>query len=165
MWEKRIIIASILFTLWCCIMEYCTAWMSLWNITNIYNSGIWNAIAPIESDDGWSILHIGSHRIFWQWNVDWIVWADETIDSYGIALKKILTVIQNVVNYTLWLLWVIAVIYLLIHGFMILTAAWDDGRTKKWLKWIKNAFIAIAWIWLSWIIISFILRLINTFAA
>lgn len=148
-------------------------WVSQMNFldkTNIYNKNIDKAIAPIEQDpdhDG-SILHIWSHRIFgiwWDEGVEWIVWTDEEFDNYNEALTKILTVIQNIVNYTLWLLWVISVIYLLIHGFMILTAAWDDSRTKKWLKWIKNAFIAIAWIWLSWIIISFILRLINTFTS
>ena len=169
MWRKRIIVAYSVFLVWCSILNFCIAQMSLGNITPIHNTDIWQAIAPIEQDpngDG-SILHVWSHRIFWiwNWNIDWIVWADEQIDNYNIAMTKILTVIQNVVNYTLWLLWVIAVIYILIHGFMILTAAWDDSKTKKWLKGIKNAFIAIAGIWLSWIIISFILRLINMLVA
>ena len=143
-------------------------WMSLWNDQSILNKNLENAIAPIEDSDGnGSILHVWTHRIFWIWNwdIEWIVWSEEQIDNYNIALTKVLTVIQNVVNYTLWLLSVIAVIYILIHGFMILTAAWDDSKTKKWLKGIKNAFIAIAWIALSWIIISLILWLINTFSS
>ena len=144
-------------------------WLWFWDNQNIFNENLENAISPIEEDpnsDG-SILHIWSHRIFgiWNWDIEWIVWSDQEINNYNIALTKVLTVIQNIVNYTLWLLWVIAVIYILIHWFMILTAAWDDSRSKKWLKGIKNAFIAIAWIGLSWIIISFILWLINTFAS
>lgn len=135
---------------------------------SIYNHDIWNAIGNVEPenwDNNTSILHVWSKRVFGQGGISGIVWSDELIDYYESALTKILTTIQNVVNFILWLLWVIAVIYLLIHWFIILTAGDDDSKTKKWLKWVKNAFVAIVWIWLSWIMISFILWLINTFTS
>lgn len=165
MQRNRIIIAAILFISWCCILDFCVAWFGLW-YTTIYNTGRENAIAPIDDpNDTWSILHVWSRRIFWQWNVEWLVWTDEAIGNYNTALTKILTVIQNIVNWALWILWLIALIYLIIHWFMILTAAGDDSKSKKWFKWVKHAFIALWWIWLSWIIVSFIIRLINLFAA
>ena len=137
------------------------------NTTSIYNTSGWKVInAQYDwSDISWP-LNDWAYRIvnweWWSWQLTWLVWTDQKITKHEEAFNKILKTIQNIVNYTLWILWVIALIYLIIHGFMILTAAWDDSKTKKWFKWIKNAFLAIAWIWLSWIIISFILWLINT---
>lgn len=142
-------------------------WMSLWNDSNIYNQELWNAINTQYdwNDISWP-LNDGAYRIVnWEWGnwqLSWLVWTDQKIDDYEDALSKILKTIQNVVNYTLWILSLIALLYLVIHWFIILTASGDDSKVKKWLKWIKNAFLAIAWIWLSWIIISFILWLITT---
>ena len=168
MQKRRLIIAYTLIISWCYVLNFCTALMGLGDKTTIYNTGQEYAIAPIPQDpetEG-SILHMWSRRIFWQWDITyWLVWTDQAIDDYNIALTKILTVIQNVVNRALWILWLIALIYLIIHWFMILTAAGDDSKQKKWLKWVKLAFIALAWIWLSWIIVSFILWLINILSA
>lgn len=144
-------------------------WMSLWNDTNIYNKELWNVINTQYdwNDISWP-LNDWAYRIvkweWWNWQLTWLVWTDEKITDYSDALSKILRTIQNVVNYTLWILSLIALIYLIIHWFIILTAAGDDSKVKKWFKWIKNAFLAIAWIWLSRIIISFIIWLINTLA-
>ena len=165
MLKRRKIIAYILIITWCYTLNFCTAWMGFEDNT-IYNTGRENVIAPIDDpNDTWSILHVWSRRIFSTWNVEWLVWTDEAIGNYNTALTKILTVIQNIVNWALWILWLIALIYLIIHGFMILTAAGDDGKVKKWFKWVKNAFLALGWIWLSWIIVSFIIWLINLFTS
>ena len=146
-----------------------TFWqMWLWNTQYIFNTELdkvidtqynWDALnsSPIEH---WAFRLVNWES--WNWRLSGLAWTETEITSYTTAIDKILKVIQNIVNYALWLLWVVALIYLIIHGFMILTAGGDDSKTKKWFKWIKNAFIAIAWIWLSRIIISFILRLIYT---
>jgi threonine/homoserine/homoserine lactone efflux protein len=42
-----------------------------------------------------------------------------------------LEIIQNVINYALGLLAVIALVYLLYHGFLIATAGNDDSKAKK----------------------------------
>jgi len=159
---STIIIALTIYITWFSCAEFC--FMCSWWI---YTTGRENALAPVTNqNDTWSILHIWSRRVFWQWNnTYWLVWTDQQFDDYNTALTKILTVIQNIVNYALWLLWVIALIYLIIHWFMILTAGSDDSKSKKWFKWVKNAFLALAGIGLSWIIISFILWVINTLTA
>ena len=134
------------------------------NSTTIYNTEIENAI---NTQYNWEDIN-DPIRIWAGWvlsgGIEWIVSSDEEIDGYETALQRILKTIQNIVNYTLWILGLVALIYLIVQWFTILTAAWDDSKVKKWLKWIKNAFIAIAWIWLSRIIITFIIRLINTLA-
>ena len=144
-------------------------WMSLQNTPIIYNTDITQAI---DTKYNWTDIEENPIEV-WMWSVIWawwneqiwgLAWTETEITDYHDALNKILKVIQNVVNYTLWILWLIALIYLIIHGIIILTALSDDSRTKKWLKWVKTAFIAIAWIWLSWVMISFILWLINKIA-
>ena len=151
-----------------CTATACLAGVWLGNMTSIYNQ---NSGRALNTQYNWrSIdwpLNDWAYRIVnwdgWEWHVPWLVWTEQEITEYEDALNKVVRIIQNIVNYALSLLWVIAVVYLLIHGFMVLTAGWNDEKTKKWLKWIKKAFIAIAWIALSWMIIRFILRII-TFA-
>ena len=166
---KKIFTIIITLTVYITWFSYARFWLSdsWW----IYTTWRENAIAPITNEnDTWSILHIWSRRIFWLWNNweptndYWLVWTDQQFSDYNAALTKILTVIQNIVNYALWLLWVIALIYLIIHWFMIMTAGGDDSKSKKWFKWVKNAFLALGGIGLSWIIISFILWVINILA-
>lgn len=135
--------------------------------TNIFNTNINSTINWTDNMENplndWAFWIVN-----WEWwngQLSWLVWTDQKITDYSNALSKILKTIQNIVNYALWLIGVIALIYMIVHGFMILTAAWDDGKVKKWFKWIKNALLAISWIWLSWIIISFIIWLIKTLTA
>lgn len=142
-------------------------WMWLWNEQFIFNTEIDKIVDTTfwwEYDGSGNPTRIWTYRISWEWTIEWLVWTSDIIDNYETALTKVLHVIQNVVNYTLWILGLIALIYIMIHWFIILTAAGDDTKAKKWYKWIKNAFIAIAWIGLSWLIISWIIRLINTVA-
>jgi len=83
------------------------------------------------------------------------------IQSHNQAKENILNILKNIINYALGLLGLIALIYLLAHGFMILTAAWDDEKYKKGLKGIKYASIALGGIGLSFFMIKFVFRLIN----
>lgn len=96
-----------------------------------------------------------------QYKIKWITNVDEEIKTHNQAESKVMQIIQNIINYALWLLSLIALVYIIYHGFIILTAAGDDTQYKKWLKWIKFATIAIWWIWLSWIIVSFIFYVID----
>jgi hypothetical protein len=68
------------------------------------------------------------------------------------------------INYALASLSLVALIYLMYHGFIILTAAGDDSKYKEGMKGIKYALIAIGGIGLSWIFISTIFRVVNSFA-
>lgn len=162
MWKKRFIISFILMLSGCFIFGICKAGMWLGNMSTIYNPDITKVIDTQYNN--WAIdnpIEDWAKRVTPEWAG--LAGTDTEITDYTDALGKVLHVIQNVVNYALWILSLVALIYLIIHWLMIMTAAWDDGKMKKWLKWVKNAFIAIAWIGLSRIIISFILWLINYF--
>ena len=83
------------------------------------------------------------------------------ITDHQTAKTTALQVIKNVVNYALGLLSLVALVYLIYNGFLILTAAGDDTQYKKGLKSIKNALVAIAGIGASWLIVSVIFRLLS----
>ncbi len=151
------------------ISNFANAGMWLGNMTTIYNPDITKVIDT--NFNGSEITNPLNDWAYWvvkwdwgAWEIEWLVWTEYEITEHSDALGKILKVIQNVVNYALLILGTVALIYLIAHGFIILTAAGDDSKVKKWFKWIKNAFVAIAWIGLSRLIISFLLRLINTIA-
>lgn len=81
--------------------------------------------------------------------------------KHGDAITEMMWIIQWIVNYALGFLALIALVYLVYHGFLVLTAGGDDNKVKKGQKGIRTAAIAIAGIWSSWAIISVILWFID----
>jgi hypothetical protein len=75
-----------------------------------------------------------------------------------------LTVVRNVINWVLRVLWLISLIVLLWGGFQMVTAAWDDAKYKKWFTILKQAGIWLVIIGFSWFIIQIILSVIWTWA-
>lgn len=138
----------------------------LWNtstilttdINEVIDTNVWNSTIsdPLRQ---WAFQAVSSDE--WDYVIGWIVGNDNEITEHETALNRTLWIIKNIINWALWMLSLVAIIYLLAHGFIIVTAAWDDAKYKKWLKGIKYAAIAIAWIWLSWFIISWIFRIIK----
>jgi hypothetical protein len=55
----------------------------------------------------------------------------------------------------------VALVYLIYHGILVMTAAGDEAQYKKWLKGIQFAAIALIGVGLSWLIISFIFYIIG----
>lgn len=90
----------------------------------------------------------------------WVQWADKEISSHADAKTQTLRIINNMINYALGLLSFIALVYLIYHGFIILTAAGDDAKYKEGMKWIRYAVIAIGGIGLSWILVSTIFLIV-----
>lgn len=117
------------------------------DIENPLREWAYNIIVPVE----------------WTGTLSWVVWsaAGEKIDSFEMAKNRTMQVIKNAINYALGMLWLVALVYLIYHGFIMLTAAGDDSQYKKGLKGIKFAAIAIIGIWLSRFIVSGIFRLID----
>ncbi|HKL43923.1 MAG TPA: hypothetical protein VJ892_01445 [Candidatus Absconditabacterales bacterium] len=89
---------------------------------------------------------------------------NDEITDHDTALNNTLGIIIRIINYALGMLSLVALIYLLLHGFMMVTAAGDDAKYKKGLKGIKYAAIALAGIGLSRFIISFIFWIIENIA-
>lgn len=76
-------------------------------------------------------------------------------DSY------LLTNAIKLVNRVMSMLSVVALVVLLIGGYRMITANWDEGKYKKWLSVLKQAAIWLVIIWLSWAIIRLIFRFIG----
>ncbi len=96
---------------------------------------------------------------WWFWNQA----TDYNPDTVGSKSKEdwgLLKAIQKIINYLLWLLALIALIMLLWWGFQMVTAAWDDGKYKKWFTILQQAGVWIAIIWFSWLIVWFIFSVV-----
>ena len=85
-------------------------------------------------------------------------------EDYEGRLWYVLALIQISINRLLWMLAFVSLIYMLYNWFLILSSGSDSKNADKGKKWIKNAAIAMAGIWLSWLIISAILWFINLMA-
>lgn len=85
-------------------------------------------------------------------------------DDYTKSLWYVTTLIQIIINWLLWILAFVALVYMLYCGFLVLSSWSDDKNTAKGKKWISTAAIALAWIGLSWLIISAMIRFINWIA-
>lgn len=93
-------------------------------------------------------------------NIGGIFYPQE-IDNFDTAKDSTIGVIHTFINYALWLVSLIALIYLIVHGFMIMTAMGDEAKVKKWFAGIKTAGIAIAGIALSWLLVTLIFYVIG----
>ena len=114
------------------------------NINDPLRDGAYNIVDPVT----------------WTGELSGLASTDEKISSHQNAQNKTMTVIKKMINYALWMLALVALVYLIYHGFLILTAAGDDAQYKKGLAWAKYAAIAIAGIWASWVLVSAIFWLI-----
>jgi hypothetical protein len=92
--------------------------------------------------------------------IGWIQWGDQYIENHDTAKERTLAIVINLVSYALLLASLVALIYLIYHGVLVITAVGDDARYKQGLKWIKYAAIALIGLWLSWVIINTIFWLI-----
>ena len=105
-------------------------------------------IATASTDIDWS----AKEWLKWNTGVKWIQWVWEE-NRKGSAL---LDVIKNAVN---WVLWMLSLITLCI---VMVTAAGDDGKYKKWFTILKQAWIWLIIILLAWIIVSVVFWLVNS---
>lgn len=92
--------------------------------------------------------------------VDWIIKTD-TPNNYETSVSHVIAIVNTAVNRLLWILALVALIYMIYCWLLILS--WEKN-SAKWKKWISTAAIALAWIWLSWLIISAMLWFINNVA-
>ncbi len=122
----------------------------------------------LETDDINDPLRDGAYGIIGGDNVDpkeqiTSVLEAEKITEHKTAMDNTLNLIKRTINYLLWFMWLVALVYLIYHWFLILTAGDDDAQYKKWLKSMKYAAIAIWWVWISWLFVSFIFWLVAKF--
>lgn len=93
---------------------------------------------------------------------EWVKWIEKSnIENSSQAQNKTLAFVKKIVDYFLWILGLLALIYLLYNFFLMLTAWGNEEKYNKGLQSIKYAIIAIIWIWLSWFFVSLIFYLFS----
>lgn len=95
---------------------------------------------------------------FWSnvW-VDW-VWVPWTNDRQE---DNLIHTIRVATNRVLWMLSFAALMLCLYAGFRMMTSGGDSKQYSAWLSILKNAWIWLAIIALSWLIVSLIFYVIN----
>lgn len=98
---------------------------------------------------------------------DWECWLTEGIEVIRPALNDIETertaaqYVQDVIEYLLWFLFLVAVIYMIYAWFQILIAAWDEEKVKKGKNIIVSAAIGLVIIFLAFSIVRFIFNILG----
>lgn len=113
----------------------------------------------------WIALSSHANLIFAWWAAWWkseaTFWTDKRqIVTGQIEDRTLDQSIQFYVNYLMTFLYLIAVLYALWGWFLILTAAWDEKKVKKWKTILIQWAIWLLVIWLSWTIIKWVLSVL-----
>ncbi len=91
---------------------------------------------------------------------EWILQFPTRTD-YATPLWYAIRLIQVAINWILWILAFVALVYMLYCWFLVFSSWTEDKNAQKGRKWISTAAIALAWIWLSWLIVSAMIWFIN----
>ena len=110
------------------------------------------------------IIFVNSFEVTFAWETvtqqDMRVWTDFTIgweqklDIWwwsGVSIKN--NFIKTIMNYTLWIVFIVALSMFIYIWFELATAEWKQEKFTKWLKWLAYAWVGLAVIPLAYIII------------
>jgi hypothetical protein len=63
--------------------------------------------------------------------IEGLVSVDTKIETHKTAELKTMNIVRNVINYALGLISLVALVYLIYHGILVMTAAGDEAQYKK----------------------------------
>lgn len=148
-----------LFLLWffSLFLLYSEAWLTTWPKVADF---AWDS-DPVMNEK--PVTDINEWSYWFTENLKWIIHLPQK-KEYTRSLNYVMAMIQIIINWLLWILAFIALIYMIYCGFLVFSSWSDDKNAAKGKKWISTAAIALAWIWISWLIISVIIRFITNIA-
>ena len=133
--------------------------LSIISILLVSFSFFWN-LSQVNSEDwgvGWSEIPYCSN---WDcWLNEWIV-AIKDISAIE-TTRSASNFIQDVVQYILWFLFLLAVLIIIYAWFNLLFWVWDEEKAKSTKKIIIYAIIWIVIIYLAWPISDFIFKVLS----
>lgn len=153
-----------LFLFLCIIAFWIKCWYTEW-LSSLGTSRNTNITQDLDSTPKIDNKNISDNAI-WEWTTHiwdksaWIIHLPQP-KEYETKLKYTLALIKIIINRTLWILATVALVYMLYSWFLVLSSWSDDKNVSKWKKGISTAAIAIAWIGISRLIISAMIRFIN----
>ena len=127
-------------------------------LTNDTDDVIWSEIKDAKSGLRWGTQIIGR----WVGDADsWDKIYYEELDNTSDSRAATADYVRALVNYALAVLWLVALIYILYHWFLTVTASWDDDQAAKWRKWIKYWSFALAGVGLAWFVVSILVWIVQ----
>lgn len=117
----------------------------------------WDSTPAINSEE---IKDINEWSKTFSDKLEWILHLPQKSD-YPTSLWYVTSLIQITINWLLWILASVVLVYMLYCGFLILSSWSDDKNVSKGKKWISSAAITIAGVGLSWFVISAMIWFIN----
>jgi len=94
----------------------------------------------------------------WIWQA--FAWIDTGLGKINQSVKwnenSLDVVIQGYVSALMGFLWLLAVLLIIYWGFIILTAAWDDGKVKKGKTIMFQAALGLFVIFIAYSLVSWI---------
>ena len=129
-----------------------------WPKTDKFN---WDSTPTINSqEESQEIEGINQWSKTFSDKLEWILRLPQKSD-YPTSLWYVTSLIQITINWLLWILASVVLVYMLYCGFLILSSWSDDKNVSKGKKWISSAAITIAGVGLSWFVISAMIWFIN----
>lgn len=96
---------------------------------------------------------------FWKRIKGVFLW--DKIEDGATAREKLLNVIKGIINFVLGFIGLVALIYLIYHGLMMLFNPGDDAKIEEGWKAIRYAAMAIIGVGVAWFIVSIIFQVIG----
>lgn len=78
--------------------------------------------------------------VFWEWRI---------IDIFKGWWNDLITILDNMAWYIIWLFYFISVMIVIYWWFVILTSAWNADRVKKWKNIIIFAVLGLVLVFLA----------------
>lgn len=117
---------------------------------------------------GWWEWTEGSSKVGWfgEGKASWfgqqqMGYNPSTPWSDGLKSDSLIYTIRTAINWVLWILSLIALVLCLYAGFLMMTSGWDSKKYEKGVWILKWAWIGLAIIALSWLIVSLIFYIIG----
>lgn len=117
-------------------------------LTNDINDVAWEDLQEVDDP-----FRDGSYGLS-----EWLsgIYNEEELTTTGSAWEKTMNYVKWILNYILWIIWLVALWYMILQWFRALTAWSNEEEMSKAMQWIKYAAFALAWVWLSWFVLSII---------
>jgi len=92
----------------------------------------------------------------------WLEWVNNTdTSSQDNRQKWFIDYIAVWVNYILWFLGLIIIIFIIKDGIIMVSFAWNEEKKKEAFKNLKNYIIAIILIWTAYLIVNLVFNFMN----
>jgi len=91
-----------------------------------------------------------------------LLWTDKIDDKFKNGWVDLVTKIDNILGYFIWLLYLISVVIVVWWGFLILTSGWEEEKVKSWKKYV---IYALVWLVVIFLASQFINWIIDTMTA